>query len=311
VKSKNELIKLIAAFAAVYIIWGSTYLAIRFAIETLPPLLMAGIRFIIAGCILFLFARRKSTEPLKAEHWKSAFITGAFLLLGGNGGVVWAEQFVPSGLTAVLIATVPLWIAILSWILKKGDKPGAKTITGVLLGFAGLILLVNPFERSTQNINIIGIAAILLASLSWASGTLYTRYAKQHDSKITAAAMQMLGGGILLTITGLLRGEISDINIQGISLKSVIAFLYLIFIGSIIGFTSYIYLISAAGPSRASTYAYVNPVVAVFLGWLMAGEIINLRIILSTVIIIISVAIINTNITMPLKYRLNKKKPED
>jgi len=315
-RNRKELLKLISAFAAVYIIWGSTYLAIRFAIETFPPFLMAGVRFAIAGIVLFLFSRKKTNEPVKPVHIKSAFITGGFLLLGGNGGVVWAEQFVPSGLTAVLIATVPLWIVLLSWFIKNGDKPDIKTIAGVLLGFAGLIFLINPFDTGNMNVNIAGALVILLASLSWASGTLYTRHAIQHHSKLTAAALQMFCGGILLMLTGLVSGEVAEINIQGVSLKSLLAFLYLIFVGSIIGFTSYIYLISAAGPSRASTYAYVNPVVAVFLGWLMAGEIINIRIILATVVIIISVAIINSNINVHgvLKKRLkqsrNKKADE-
>jgi drug/metabolite transporter (DMT)-like permease len=295
-KNRKETLKLIAAFAAVYIIWGSTYLAIRFAIETLPPFLMAGIRFILAGLILYAFSRKNNDEPVKPEHIKSAFITGGLLLLGGNGGVVWAEQVVPSGLTAVLIATEPLWIVLLSWFIKKGDKPDVKTVTGVLLGFAGLLYLINPFDTGNKNVNIMGALVILLASLSWASGTIYTRNAVQHSSKLTAAALQMLCGGVLLALTGLISGETADININGISLKSLLAFLYLVFVGSIIAFTSYIYLISAAGPSRASTYAYVNPVVAVFLGWLMAGEIINMRIILATSVIIISVAIINTNI---------------
>ncbi|MFO7445767.1 MAG: EamA family transporter [Ignavibacteriaceae bacterium] len=306
-KDKTDIIKLVAAFAAVYTIWGSTYLAIRFAIETLPPFFMAGIRFIAAGLILFAFAMYKSPSKIKTVHWKSSFIIGGFLLLGGNGGVVWAEQFVPSGLTAVLVATVPIWVVIISWISKKGDKPSVKITSGVILGFAGLIFLINPFNINGGNVNLTGIAAILFASLSWAAGTVYTRNAVQPESKLVAIAMQMLAGGTLLFLVSLITGEISKVDIEGVSFRSFAALNYLIFFGSIIGFSSYIWLIGAAGPSRASTYAYVNPVVAIFLGWLMADEIINIRIIIATAVIIFSVAIINSNLGRNIFKRRKSK----
>lgn len=302
---RKNLLKLVAAFAAVYIIWGSTYLGIRFAIETLPPFLMAGVRFLSAGAILFSFSKFKSRTPITLTHWKSAFIIGALLLLGGNGGVVWAEQFVPSGLTAVLVATVPIWVVTISFLKKDAVKPNGKTVAGVLLGFAGLIFLVNPFNLQGGDVNLYGAAAILIATISWAFGTIYTKHAAFPESKLSAVGMQMICGGILLSLTGMLTGEISEVNFNGISIKSVLAVLYLIIFGSIIAFTSYIWLIEAAGPSKASTYAYVNPVVAVFLGWIFAGEIITIKMIIAAVIIILSVAIINSDFSF-LKKRIKR-----
>jgi drug/metabolite transporter (DMT)-like permease len=293
-ENRNYSLKIIFAFASVYLIWGSTYLAMRLAIETIPTFIMAASRFLIAGSILFIFARIKSPEKLLAVHWKSAFITGGFLLLGGNGAVVFAEQYIPSGLAAVLVATVPVWVVIISLVIRKGEKPALKTVTGVLIGFAGLVYLVNPFQLNGSNVYYLGIFALLLASLSWSFGTVYTKYAQFPKSKITATAMQMLAGGSLLLLLSLFLGQWSEISFAMISFKSSAALLYLILFGSIIGYSSYIWLIGEAGPARASTYAYVNPVVAVFLGWLIADELITLRIVISTIVIITGVAIINS-----------------
>lgn len=313
-ETKQPLLKLIAAFAAVYIIWGSTYLAIHFAIQTIPPFLMAGVRFIIAGLFLLLLAVSRNKISITKQHWKSGFILGGFLLLGGNGGVVFAQQYISSGLTALLVSTVPIWIVLLMWILPGGIRPKLKTIFGVLLGFSGLFLLIDITPKNVSLADsLIGSFSVLLGACSWAFGSLYSRKAPLPNSKFASVAVQMLGGGILLLILSFVTGEWMRFSITEVTLDSFLALLYLIFIGAIIGYTAYIWLLSAAGPEKASTYAYVNPVVAVFLGWFFAGEIISLNIIIGASIILTAVAMINSNLfelikkVIPFKNKILKK----
>jgi drug/metabolite transporter (DMT)-like permease len=281
---------------AVFFIWGSTYLAIRFAIESIPPLLMAGLRFLIAGGLLFFISRINNKEKIKLVHLRSAFIIGVLLLLGGNGGVVWAEQWVPSGITALLISTVPIWVAIISWIMPKGDTPSLKNVLGVILGFAGLFFLISPNNLlAGGNVNLTGAAVLVAGALSWAIGSIYTRHAIVPNSKLMTVALEMLGGGIALIIVSYFFGDWGRFHITLITTKSLFAISYLIIFGSMIAFTAYIWLLDAAGPAKATTYAYVNPVVAVILGWLMAGEELSAKMIFSAIVIIIAVAIIITD----------------
>jgi drug/metabolite transporter (DMT)-like permease len=287
---------MLSAFFAVFFIWGSTYLAIRFAIESIPPLLMAGLRFLIAGVILFLISRIYNKEKIKLIHLRSAFIIGCLLLLGGNGGVVWAEQSVPSGVTALLISTVPIWVALITWIMPKGNKPSSKNIIGVILGFAGLFFLISPYNLiSGGNVNLTGAIVLIAAALSWAIGSIYTRHAIVPDSKLMTVALEMLCGGIALIIVSYFFGDWGRFHVSSLTFKSLTAFIYLIIFGSLVAFTAYIWLLDAAGPAKATTYAYVNPVVAVILGWLMASEALSFKMIFSAAIIIIAVAIIITD----------------
>lgn len=294
---------------AVFFIWGSTYLAIRFAIESIPPLLMAGLRFLIAGGLLFFISRINNKEKIKLVHLRSAFIIGALLLLGGNGGVVWAEQWVPSGITALLISTVPIWVAIISWIMPKGDTPSLKNVIGVILGFAGLFFLISPNTLlAGGNVNLTGAAVLVAGALSWAIGSIYTRHAIVPDSKLMTVALEMLGGGIALIIVSYFFGDWGRFHITLITTKSLFAISYLIIFGSLIAFTAYIWLLDAAGPAKATTYAYVNPVVAVILGWLMAGEELSAKMIFSAIVIIIAVAIIITDFkSLKVKWGHPKK----
>lgn len=311
-ENKQPLLKLIAAFAAVYIIWGSTYLAIHFAIKTMPPFLMAGVRFIIAGAFLLLLAAHRNKLLITKEHWKSGFILGGFLLLGGNGGVVFAQQFISSGLTALLVSTVPIWIVLLMWILPGGVRPKLKTIFGVLLGFSGLFLLIDITpENGSLGDSLIGSFSVLLGACSWAFGSLYSGKAVLPKSKFASVAVQMLGGGVLLLILSFFTGEMNEFNISNVSYESFFALLYLIFIGAVIGYTAYIWLLGSAGPEKASTYAYVNPVVAVFLGWIFANEVITLNIIIGAAIILTAVAMINSNLFEIIKKVIPYKKKKE
>lgn len=285
--------RLIAALAAVYLIWGSTYLAIRFAVETLPPFLMAGIRFLVSGGALYAWARVRGAAKPDWLHWRSAFIIGTLLLLGGNGGVVWAEQFVPSGLAALLITSEPFWVVLLVWLMPGGHRPTGGVILGLLLGLFGITLLVGPGNLlDGRGVHLGGASILFLASLSWAAGSLYSSKARLPGSAVLSTGMQMLAGGIVLTIFGFLMGDWNRLVWQNVSSRSVFSLVYLTLFGSIIGFSSYFWLLRNTTITRASTYAFVNPVVAVFLGWALAGETITPRTLAATAIIVVAVMLV-------------------
>jgi len=285
--------RIIAAFAAVYIIWGSTYLAIFYAIETLPPFLMAGLRFLVAGTLLFGWSLTSSPYRPGRREWQSALIIGGLLLLGGNGAVVWAEQTVPSGIAALLVAGTPCWMVLLDWLWQGAPRPGARTATGLLLGFGGIALLVGPSAFSSHDsIHVPGAMVLLVGSLAWAVGSIYSRQAPRPRGALLFTGMQMLMGGSLLMIAGTVTGEWSRVDPAGVSLRSVLAFAYLIVFGAIIGYSAYVWLLRASTPARVSTYAYVNPVVAVLLGWALVGETFSPRMAIAAAIIVAGVALI-------------------
>jgi drug/metabolite transporter (DMT)-like permease len=283
--------QVLIAFAAVYIIWGSTYLAIRFAIETLPPFLMVGTRFFAAGAIMYLWLRARGAEKPTAVHWRSAAILGVLMPVLGTGVVVWSEQKVPSGIAALLVAIVPLWIVLLQWWRPRGKRPNALVLGGVGLGLAGLYLLVNPGGDSSRG-DVFAEGILLLAALSWAIGSLYSRRAPQAKAKFLGTAMEMLVAGVVLIVAGLVTGEAGHFSFAAASVKSWASLLYLITFGSIIAYTAYVWLLSAVNPTLVSTYAFVNPVVAVFLGWAFASEPLNARMLVATAIIVGAVALI-------------------
>lgn len=283
--------RIIAAFAAVYLIWGSTYLAIRFAIDTIPPHLMASARFLVAGAILYAWARLRGAPRPTWSNWRAATIVGGLLLLGGNGAVVWAETRVPSGVTALLVATVPIWMALIEGMRNGGRRPAGAVIAGLALGLCGLALLLVPGNLAGR-VDLLGAGALILGSFSWAFGSLLSRTAKLPKSGFLAAAMEMIAGGVWLLLFGLATGQAGRVTIAALSLKSLLSLGYLILFGSLVGFTAYIWLLGATTASRVSTYAYVNPVVAVLLGWAFAGEAMTLRTALAAAIIVIAVALI-------------------
>jgi drug/metabolite transporter (DMT)-like permease len=285
--------KVLLAFAAVYVIWGSTYLAIRFAIETLPPFLMAGGRFAVAGAILYAVARARGAKRPSRVHWITAFVVGALLLLGGNGGVVWAEQRVPSGVTALLVALVPCWMVLLDWARPGGTRPAAQVFIGLLLGLAGLTWLVGPDAiMGGGRVDLLGAAVLAFASLSWAVGSIYSRHSPMPSEPLLSIGMQQLGGGVCLLVFGVLVGDLGRLDLSAVSSRSALAVVYLIAFGSIIGFSAYMWLLRVSTPARVSTYAYVNPIVAVFLGWAMAGEELTARIAVAAAVIVAGVALI-------------------
>ena len=286
--------RLLAAFAAVYVIWGSTYLAIRFAVETLPPLLMAGARFTIAGLLLLFWSRfvQHAERPSRTD-WRTGLMSGALLLLGGNGAVVWAETRVPSGIAALLVAVVPLWMVLLDWLRPGGRRPVALVFVGLALGLVGLGLLVGPDSlHGGSAVNAIGALVLMAGSLSWAIGSLLTKQAPRATTSINGSGTQMFAGGLCLLVAGTLVGEIAQLDLSHVTGRSFLGFLYLVVFGSLIGFTAYFYLLSHTTAAKAATYAYVNPVVAVLLGWAFAHEPLTMRTMLAAAVILAGVAII-------------------
>lgn len=283
-----------AALVAVWIVWGSTYLAIRVAVETMPPFLMAGTRFLIAGSALYALSVRRGDrlgDRPGGAQWRAAFIVGAALLLGGNGLVSWAEQRVASGIASLLVATVPLWMALLDRVVF-GRRLSLVAVLGLAIGFAGLAVLVQP--SGSGRIDPLGAVALVAASLSWAAGSLYARRAPLPSRPLVGTGMQMLAGGLLLVLVGAATGELGRVHLFGISVASMLGLGYLVVFGSWVGFSAYVWLLRVTRTSLVSTYAYVNPVVAVFLGWLFLAEPITARTLLAGGVIVVAVALIVT-----------------
>lgn len=294
------------AFAAIYLIWGSTYLGIRMAIDSMPPFLMASARFVAAGSILFLFLKFRGARWPTAHQWIANGVIGTLLLLGGNGLVVWAELTIPTGITALLIGIGPLFIVLTEWAWPGGMRPTAITMAALLLGFAGVTWLAAPWETDASGgLNPAGVTAILGACVFWALGSIYSRHAKHGADPFLAASLQMLGGGAMLAIVALLHGDFAQFNLAAITPRAWGAFAYLVSIGSLVGFSTFVWLMKHSTPARVATYAYVNPVVAVFLGWLILGEPITPRTIVASAIIIAAVAIITTQKTKAAKPAAN------
>ena len=257
--------------------------------------MMGGIRFLISGAMLYLWSRSRGAPKPTRLHWRNAIIAGGFLLLGGNGAVVWAEQFVPSGLTALLVSILPFWLVIIEWVRPPRRRPSGAVLVGLVLGFIGIIVLVGPSDVGGHgDVSPLGALVLILGSLSWAIGSFWSRDAQLPQSGLLTTGMEMLGGGALLLIIGALTGELSNFDIHRISRASAVGLVYLITFGSLLGFTSYIWLLDKVSPARLGTYAYVNPIVAVLLGWAIAGERLSIRTGVAAAIVICAVALITT-----------------
>jgi drug/metabolite transporter (DMT)-like permease len=285
------------AMMALYIIWGSTYLGIRYAVMTIPPFMMAGVRFAISGSMLFVW-RRMAGDPMPTlNQWKSALIVGLLLLLGGNGVLGWAERLIPSGVAALLIGAVPMMLVLIEGLRPGGVKPTWRQIFGLLIGFGGIAILIGPaeFTGGGQEINLLGVGACLIASLLWAIGSIYNRTADLPESTTLFTGMEMLMGSAGLIAFGLVSGELNGFRIEQVSIESLIGLIYLITFGSLIGFVSYAWAIRNAPVSLVATYAYVNPIVAVLLGNLIASEPLDSRVLIAALIIVGSVIFINSS----------------
>ncbi len=291
--SRNQTAKIVAAFAAIYIIWGTTYLGIRIAVETIPAFFMAGVRFLIAGLLALAFLRLRGVPIPTWPQWRGAAVVGAFLVVGGNGLVTWSEQQVPSSIAALVVATVPLWMTLLDWLLYGGRKPGIRSAIGLAMGFVGIGLLVTPGQLlGSMDVDWISVAVLVMAPVLWSVGSLQSRRATLPDNVFMSTAVEMLVGGGILLVAGLLTGEASRLDIAAITPASLWATLYLTFFGSIVALTAYVWLLKTVQASTVATYTYVNPVIAVFLGWLVLSEPLTTQMLLAVAIIVSSVLII-------------------
>jgi drug/metabolite transporter (DMT)-like permease len=292
-KDHRKLIVL--CFAIIYLVWGSTYLGIRFAIETVPPFLMGAGRFLLAGSLLYSVLVFKGVPRPAPVHWKNALVPGILLLGIGNGGVNWAEQRMPSSIAALIIAGTPLWFALLDWVRPGGTRPAFQTILGIVIGFCGVALLVTAKGGAGEaRFDPAAVIVVLVAGFCWALGSLHSRYTPKPDAPLMGIALQMISGGMILLIIGLALGEGAQFSLRQVSHHSAFAFLYLTIIGSLVAFTAYGWLLKHTSPARLSTYAYVNPVIAVFLGWGMGGEAVNARMLQAAFIILAGVVIITS-----------------
>ncbi len=294
VRTTPSRVLLVAAFAAVYLIWGSTYLAIRIAVETVPPFLLGAVRFLVAGGALFgVLALRGVTRPTPRQWWNCS-VAGAIMLVGGNGLVNWAEQRVPSSTAALFIASAPVWFALFDWLRPGGSRPGWVVWLGVFTGLAGVALLVlrSGPHGSAAALDGAGAMALLVATMCWAGGSTLARLTPRPDSPWMAAAVQMLAGGTVMLVIAGARGEMARFDVRALSLSSLAAVGYLIVFGSWIAFSAYVWLLEVSTPARVSTYAYVNPVVAVLLGWILLGEIVTPRMGIAAAVIVAAVGIL-------------------
>lgn len=283
-----------AALAAVYVVWGSTYLAIRYVVAGLPPFLSAAARFLVAGAVLFAWRRLRGDPAPTLREWRSAALIGAFLLVGGNGGLVWAEQRVPSGVASLLVAMSPLWMALIDLVFPGSRRPRPWVLLGVLVGFAGIVVLIGPEQLlgGTGEVDMLAAGVVAAASLAWSAGSLYSRKAVLPASPLLGTGMEMLAGSAGLLLLGTAAGEWGRLDVAAAPTSSWVGLAYLIVFGSWVGFSAYTWLLRAAPTSLVSTYAYVNPLVAVSLGYLLGGEDLSPRILLSTGLVVGAVALI-------------------
>ncbi len=281
----------IAAFAAIYVIWGSTYLGIRYAVESIPPFLMAGTRNLVAGALLFAFARARGAGAPTRVQWRDAAIAGGLLLAIGNGGVTWAEQIIPSGVTALLVALVPFWMTLFDWLRPRGVRPPPRVAAGLAVGFAGVFLLAHH-ENNSAPAHGRGVIVLAVSSISWALGSIFSRHARKPLSPLLAVSMQMLAGGVLLMGMAVAAGEPARFSAGRVTMLSLGGWLYLVVAGSLVGYTCYAWLLHVSTPARVGTYAYVNPFIAVLLGCTIGHEALSHELFAAGVLILLAVVLI-------------------
>jgi len=286
---------LVLSFITVYLLWGGTFFAMRIGVESFPPLILAGMRHFSVGLVLYPLLRWKTGIRPTAEQWRTAAITGVLLLCVGNGGVCWAEQTVPSGIAALLVATVTLWMVIVDWLRPKGHKPSARVLFGIVLGFAGMVILVGPAKLGLSGrVDPVGAGVLIAASLAWACGSLYSKHGALPSSPMLGVAMQGLCGGAALWIAAFFNGEVWRFHPLAATPQAWMAVGYLFVFGSCIGFTAYLFILKNSTAARVGTYAFVNPIVALIVGWLFGGEALSPRTLLAAAVILTAVVMVIT-----------------
>ena len=284
-------LQLALGFLCVYVVWGSTYFGIRIAVTTIPPFMMGAIRFLTAGTVLFAWARVRGAPIATRDQWKNACIVGGLLLLIGNGAVAWSEQRVSSGVTSLLVATTPVWLALIE--TRSGRRPSSLQWVGIAIGLVGVALLVMPTNGANAAISPVGALVLTIGTLSWAVGSMYSRTANLASPSSMASGMQMLCGGTLMLAASALSGEFARVRPGEVTTASILAVLYLIVFGSLVAYSTYMWLLKVASPAAVGTYSYVNPVVAVLLGVMLGGESLPSSAVVAMVVIVASVALVS------------------
>ena len=294
--AKRNTMRIVLAFAAVYVLWGSTYLFIRYAIDTIPPFVLGATRFIASGAVLYALARWRGAPKPTAHELRLAALTGVLMLGFGNGAVMWAEKSIPSGVVALIVSSVPIWVVIIDWLRPQGNRPRRSMLAGLALGFIGMVILIGPRAIVGQgHVDEVAAGVLLVGSVSWSLGTLLTRWSTRPGSPLVFAALQMLAASAAMLIGSLVMGEWSGLTWAAVSGRSRFSWVYLVIFGSIIGYTAYVYLLGVVSAAKASTYAYVNPVIAVVLGWAFANEPLGWRTVIAASVILGGVAIITSS----------------
>lgn len=280
-----------AAFAAIYLLWGSNFLAIRYAAEAIPPFLMMGARSLTAGALLFAWAYARHGARPSPGHWRSALAVGTVLFVGCHGLLAWAETTVASGVAALVLATIPVWLALLDWG-TGGARPNSRVVAGLALGLSGLVVLVGP--KPGADVPLPGLVALLVSAFAWAAGSILSRHLPHPKSLVLTSGMQLLCGGAVLVVAGVALGELDRIEGGTWPPRALVAFAYMVVAASLIGFTAYMWLLRVSTPARVGTYAFVNPVVALFVGWAVGGELIEARTLGASFVIVVGVALVVT-----------------
>lgn len=291
VQQQNKL-KILVAFIAVYFVWGTTYLAIKYAIETIPPFLMMGMRSLIAGTVLYTWGRLRGDANVSRKELPSLILIGSLFFLIGHGVLAWAQQTVPSGVAALLIASEPIIIALFEPLFTKEGRVGKRTVFGMLIGVSGIAVLVMPQGFDFKNANVIGSFGVLIGACSWASGAIYSRVVRLPRSPLITGGLQLLFGGVFLILVSSMLGEWSAFTFSRVTIQSWLGLVYLILFGSIITFSAYTWLLSITSATRISTHTFINPVVAVIVGWAFGGEALTTEMLVATVLIVISVYLV-------------------
>jgi drug/metabolite transporter (DMT)-like permease len=285
------------AFAMVYFFWGSTFIAVSFGVETIPPLMLVGIRQVIGGIVLYPLARFRSNEKPTLQHWLSGALIGGLLFIGGNGSIAWAEsRMTPTNITAVMVAMVPLWMALMDWLRPGGPRPTVRIWTALGIGLAGVGLLVSPHipfvDGAGATVSPVCALVLFAGSLCWAAGSIFSRHLKLPHSLMLSTSIFLIAGGLMVFVVSFALGEFRNFDVLHVSLRSGLAALYLVIFGSIVGLSAYAYLLRNVQPARVATYAYINPIVAVILGWIFAHEAVSLRMLIAAVIILGAVVMV-------------------
>ena len=273
--SRPSRLALVSAFAAIYLIWGSTYLAIGFGVAAIPPFLLAGIRFMVGGLAFIAWAWSHDARRPTALHWMTTACLGVLMAAGGNGLVSWALQTLQSGLGALLVSLVPLWVVLIDWFRPKSRRPPGRVLIGLALGFGGVALLITPPGAGMGQIDPVGAGTIIVAGLLWACGSVYSRHAPQPASQALSSGMQMVTGGCVLLVLSAMTGEFDRVDWAAVPNRAWGAWAYTTVFGSV-AYGSYLWLLKASTPTKAATYAYVNPVIALLLGYLLGDEVLTL-----------------------------------